>query len=292
MALLIQGFVVGMTLSLLLWSGVRTTLERPVFRRTNYRGAELSTAGGLVVPIATFFTGAVVAVLISLGATLDAFAMTSFLLTAIAVGGFSLLGLLDDLAVDEGASGYRGHVRALLSGRLTAGALKMIAGPALALVVVQPSSGDSFVWLLVDGAVVALAANVANLFDRAPGRVTKVATLAVAALVLATALGAPLVTDDVVHGLFGVLIVMGAAWALLLPELREEMMLGDTGANPIGAAVGLAVVLTQSQLVRFGVLIVLVALNLASERVSFSAVIDRVAPLRFVDRLGRRPTGS
>jgi hypothetical protein len=34
---------------------------------------------------------------------------------------------------------------------------------------------------------------------------------------------------------------------------------------------------------------VLVLLNLASERVSFSAVIDRTPGLRHLDRLGRRP---
>ena len=33
------------------------------------------------------------------------------------------------------------------------------------------------VGLLRDGAIVALAANLANLFDRAPGRVTKVTTI-------------------------------------------------------------------------------------------------------------------
>lgn len=290
--ILLEGFLLGVIWSLVLWSGARTMLQRPVFRRTNYRGAELATAGGLVIPVAVFFTGSVVAVVSALGAVPSAFAMTSFTLTCIAVGGFGLLGLLDDLAVDEGASGYRGHLTALFSGRLSAGSLKMIAGPAIALVVVQPASGDSFAWLILDGALVALAANLANLFDRAPGRVTKVATVSVAALVVATMVGAGSLTGGAIPGLFGVLVVVGAAWGVMPAELREEMMLGDTGANPIGAAIGLGVVLTQSQGVRIGVLVVLAALNLLSERISFSSVIRRVGVLRVLDQLGRRPIDS
>ncbi|MHB1139190.1 MAG: hypothetical protein ACYC2O_09565 [Microthrixaceae bacterium] len=287
--LVVVGFVLGMIWSLLVWGGLRSTLARPVFRRTNYRGAELSTAAGLAVPVAVWCSGAVVAVVVAMGARPDPFAVVSMQMTAVAVGGFGLLGLLDDLAVDEGASGYRGHLTALFSGRLSAGALKMIVGPAVALVVVQPASGDSFWWLLLDGAIVALAANVANLFDRAPGRVTKVATICGAALLLSTVVGGSSAVAYLAPGLFGVAIVLGAAWALLMPELREEMMLGDAGANPIGAALGLAVVLTQSQTVRVVTVVVLLLLNLLSERVSFSAVIDRVGPLRAVDRLGRRP---
>jgi hypothetical protein len=41
--------------------------------------------------------------------------------------------------------------------------------------------------------------------------------------------------------------------------------------------------------VRTVVLIVVAALNLLSELVSFSAVIDRIGPLRALDRAGRRP---
>ena len=195
--------------------------------------------------------------------------------------GFGLLGLLDDVAVDEGASGYRGHVAALVRGRLTAGSLKMVAGPAIAILVVAPVADDSAVRLLLDGAVVALAANLANLFDRAPGRVAKV-SLAVAAVLVVTTAAAP--------ELLGLAVVAGAAVALVVPDLRERMMLGDAGANPLGATLGLAAVLTSSPMTRNWVLVVLLALNLVSERVSFSRVIERVPPLRVIDRAGRRRT--
>ena len=66
-------------------------------------------------------------------------------------------------------------------------------------------------------------------------------------------------------------------------------MLGDTGANLLGAVLGLAVVLETSRPVRTVVLIALIFLNLASERVSFTKVIDATPGLRHLDRLGRRP---
>jgi UDP-GlcNAc:undecaprenyl-phosphate/decaprenyl-phosphate GlcNAc-1-phosphate transferase len=67
------------------------------------------------------------------------------------------------------------------------------------------------------------------------------------------------------------------------------LMLGDAGANVLGAAVGLGVVLSCGTTVRLVVLVVVAALNAASELVSFSKVINSTAPLRAVDQLGRRP---
>jgi UDP-N-acetylmuramyl pentapeptide phosphotransferase/UDP-N-acetylglucosamine-1-phosphate transferase len=92
--------------------------------------------------------------------------------------------------------------------------------------------------------------------------------------------------------LIGALAVEGAARlavaaGLLAADLRERLMLGDAGANALGAALGLGVVLTASPAARTAVLIAVVALNLASEVVSFSRIIDGVAPLRALDRLGR-----
>jgi hypothetical protein len=66
-------------------------------------------------------------------------------------------------------------------------------------------------------------------------------------------------------------------------------MLGDVGANVLGGVVGLGVVIATSPTTRTLVLLGVLALNLASEGVSFSKVIDRVPPLRALDRAGRRP---
>ena len=81
---------------------------------------------------------------------------------------------------------------------------------------------------------------------------------------------------------------MGASFGLLGDDLHERLMLGDTGANVIGAVLGLAVVLGSRDSIRLIVMLVLLALNVAAELVSFSRVIDAVPPLRWFDRLGSR----
>ena len=66
-------------------------------------------------------------------------------------------------------------------------------------------------------------------------------------------------------------------------------MLGDCGANALGALLGLQLAATNSRAVRTAVLGAVTALTLASERVSFTAVIEATPGLRELDRLGRRP---
>jgi UDP-N-acetylmuramyl pentapeptide phosphotransferase/UDP-N-acetylglucosamine-1-phosphate transferase len=87
-------------------------------------------------------------------------------------------------------------------------------------------------------------------------------------------------------------VVAGAAAGLLVGDLRERFMLGDTGANALGAALGCATVLVVGEGVREVVTAVLLALTLLSEVASFSRIIAAVPPLRAFDRLGRRPEGA
>jgi uncharacterized membrane protein len=64
-------------------------------------------------------------------------------------------------------------------------------------------------------------------------------------------------------------------------------MLGDCGAGALGAALGWSMAIRPSRIGRIAAAAGVVGATLASERTSFSAVIDANPVLRTVDRLGR-----
>jgi UDP-N-acetylmuramyl pentapeptide phosphotransferase/UDP-N-acetylglucosamine-1-phosphate transferase len=66
-------------------------------------------------------------------------------------------------------------------------------------------------------------------------------------------------------------------------------MLGDAGANALGAVLGTALVAGARPRTRWAALGVVLGLTLASEKVSFTRVIAATPGLREFDALGRRP---
>lgn len=278
--IVVGAFVAGVAGGLLLWWMTLPAFTAGVFTRENFRGRPLPTAVGVLVALAAVVADAALTLAVAAGYEPEAGLAEGVRLVTVAALGFALLGLLDDLAGAGESGGFRGHLRSLASGRLTTGAIKLFGGAAVAVVVASARQPDNLGRVLADGALVALAANLGNLFDRAPGRTTKVALLSLALLVLAVG-AAP--------ELAGVALVVGAGAGLLPADLGERLMLGDAGANVLGAALGLGVVLGCASSTRTVVLVVVALLNLASERVSFTRVIGAVAPLRAADRWGRMP---
>ncbi|MBV8160843.1 MAG: hypothetical protein JO265_07970 [Acidimicrobiia bacterium] len=252
----------------------------PQLARQNYRGHTVATAAGVVVPIAALLVEGARAFLASLD--VGHHVTPARALVLLAGVGFGLLGLIDDLVGTGHARGFRGHLGELARGRLTTGGLKLVGGIAVGLVVAGVPDAHAPGRLLVDAAVVALAANLANQLDRRPGRTTKVAVVAFAAF---AALVATTSSRDVVEA---VAVAVGATVALLLDDLRERFMLGDVGANAVGASLGAGVVLAISFPARLGVLVGLAVLNVVGELSSFTRLIDAVPPLRALDRAGRR----
>jgi UDP-GlcNAc:undecaprenyl-phosphate GlcNAc-1-phosphate transferase len=275
----VLALLAGLAAAVALERTTREIFEQPVLARENYRGARLSTASGLLIVIAVIAVEGIRTIIELLGASDGATARYRLVVLATLVA-FGALGFIDDALGDNNEKGLKGHVTAALHGRVTTGFIKLGGGASVALVVAGAALGGDGWRIVIDAALIALAANMGNLFDRAPGRTIKVGLLAYVPLLVVAGTSAT--------GL-ALAVVIGAAIGLLPADLGERSMLGDTGANALGAALGVAAVLTLSPTARSVLVVVLLALTVASEVVSFSKVIARVPPLRFVDELGRRP---
>lgn len=276
---ILLGFVVGVLAVRLFVRVGRDLLRTPALERLNHRGRAVPTATGVLAVLAVLVVEAGRSLFGAFGVG-NAPGATPRFAVLLACVGFGMLGLFDDLVGSNDDQGFRGHLRALVShGRITTGLVKVVGGGALAVVLVSAGrAGGSGARVVSDALLVALAANLTNLLDRAPGRAIKVGLLAWVPLALVAR------ADSV-----GVAVapVVGAFAGLIGDDLHERLMLGDAGSNVIGAVLGLGVVLECTALTRTVVLVVLGALTLASEFVSFSRVIERLPPLRRLDELGR-----
>jgi UDP-GlcNAc:undecaprenyl-phosphate/decaprenyl-phosphate GlcNAc-1-phosphate transferase len=240
--------------------------------RTNYAGTSVTLAEGPIAVVA-LLTGA------GMDRLIDDSGRRS-LAVAVASLGSGLVGAYDDLYGSSEAKGLLGHLRALRSGEVTSGVLKVLgvaASAAAAAALTQRSRSGcakptcQFLNVVLDTALISATANFANLLDLRPGRAAKMIILLACGLVGAGA--APAV---------------GAAAGSLPTDLAAQSMLGDCGANALGAAVGTAAARALPWQLRVVAFAALAALNLASERVSFTAVIERTPLLRQLDQLGRR----
>ena len=196
---------------------------------------------------------------------------------ALAATGSGAVGAYDDLRGSGPAKGFRGHLAALRSGTLTSGMVKIagvgLSAAAASIVLGRTSGAGRAIGVadrLVDTALIAGTANFTNLCDLRPGRAAKVTLMLAAGL-----------------GCVGAAPVLGAAAGCLPSDLREKSMLGDCGANALGAAVGTVAAAWLPRPAKLAALLAVVGLNLASERVSFTAVIERTPTLRWLDHLGR-----
>lgn len=244
--------------------------------------------------------------------------------------GVLAFGLVDDMFGDGSARGFRAHLAALREGRLTTGALKLFgiaflslaaaAGPVLRFGSGLDASGFGrwgawgvvlVTWGLA-GAVIALSANAVNLLDLRPGRALKgyivLGTVGLVAAgfslwaqaaqdvgTLGDSGAVPAVPVPAIAGsavLVLAVLVFGPVAAVWRLDLGERGMLGDAGANAMGALAGYLIALSGNLWLLAAAAAVLLAFNLASERVSFSRVIEERPLLRAIDGLGRTAAGE
>ena len=251
-----------------------------VWSRTNHRGEPVTLLEGPAVA-----AGAIAGVLAQAAAARSGLAPAGPAAltgasgqrraTAMALAGAAaaVFGAYDDLAGSGDRRGFRGHLGALRHGEVTTGAVKL-GGIGATGIVSAALAGGSPVDVVINAGLVAGGANLLNLFDLRPGRAIKVAVASGALMGAA--------------GQDGVAAPAGAALALLPEDLGERAMLGDAGANALGAMLGSAAA-GLPRPARIALLAGIAGLTAASEKVSFTKVIERTPALRWLDMLGRRP---
>jgi UDP-GlcNAc:undecaprenyl-phosphate/decaprenyl-phosphate GlcNAc-1-phosphate transferase len=242
-----------------------------VWMRHNHAGSAVTLAEGPVAVVAAL-AGVLVTSLLSRGSAGLQGAV------AVAAVGSGAVGAYDDLHGTAQAKGFRGHLAALRSGTITSGVIKVagvgVSAAAASWILGRRGSCSPAARLtagLVDTALIAGTANFTNLCDLRPGRAAKVT------IMLSVGLAGR-----------GAAPVLGAAVGCLPQDLSQRSMLGDCGANALGAAAGTVAAASLPLPMKVMALFAVAALNLVSERVSFTAVIDRNPVLRWLDQLGRR----
>jgi UDP-N-acetylmuramyl pentapeptide phosphotransferase/UDP-N-acetylglucosamine-1-phosphate transferase len=260
---------------------VAALLARPLLRaltegghvKANFRGRSIAFPFG-VLSVAGALLALVPLVLVQRLEVAEVFHPETLAVAVYAIG-VAFLGLVDDTLGDE-PRGWRGHGEAILEGKLSTGALKALGSLGLALYATSYMESSTARWLLAS-AVLVLCTNVFNLLDLRPGRAIKLFVL----LGMGLTIGAASVRPLWALGLFA-----GPALIAGLYDLRERAMLGDTGANLLGALAGLWLVLTLSELGQAIALALLLAITVYGELRSITKLVERMPLLRRLDSWG------
>jgi hypothetical protein len=206
-----------------------------------------------------------------------------------------LFGLVDDVFGTPADKGFRGHLAALAHGRLSTGGLKLFGIGFVALAGGMTIAGRAAVTgfeipivVIAATLVIALSANLVNLLDLRPGRALKGYVLMCVFAVFAIAIPA---TGGAVTALLKAVVLliwlMGPALAVYRYDVREDGMLGDAGANAAGALAGFVLAWGLSTPALVVAAALLLAINLLSEKVSFSGIIESNSLLSRIDTWGR-----
>jgi UDP-GlcNAc:undecaprenyl-phosphate GlcNAc-1-phosphate transferase len=272
--------LVALGAALLLTPPILRHLQAEGFTRANYRGAQLPFPGGIAIVAAAVLAVGLCSAVVAIG-KVDLFGVGAPIDLLYPLG-VALLGLIDDLLA--GASrGWRGHGRAVLAGEFSTGALKAVGSLMLALYLLQGTAYAGVGEYLLAVALLVLTTNLFNLLDLRPGRSMKAFLLLGMLLSLVAWHG----RED-----FGVVLwIVGPLAAPILVvgfyDLQERTMLGDVGANLIGAVAGLWLIYAFDTTGQLIALAVVVALTVYGEFRSLNSLIERTPLLREIDSIGR-----
>ncbi|WP_197479896.1 MraY family glycosyltransferase [Paenibacillus swuensis] len=194
----------------------------------------------------------------------------------------TVLGWLDDTVGDRTTKGFHGHWRKLVKqGVWTTGMMKA-AGTSIVALILTLGMQHTWVYSVLCWFVIVLCTNVINLLDLRPGRALKCSF----GLWLVLFIFGNIYTPQAAEIWIPTLI---SAVLLYREDVQGRLMLGDTGANAFGFALGTAYAFYAPAWLLCVAAVILVSLQWTAERSSITVWIERLPLLRWLDRLGRTP---
>lgn len=260
---------------------IRGLISEAKLTKPNFRDEMIPAVAGLIfVVMLPLICG------IGLILSVKSFTSVNVFLYLFVIIGMGFLGFLDDQLGNHNERGFRGHLTALIKEhRLTTGGFKAVFGAIIALVFcIGTAKLIKTSWapwqILINFLLVSLAANSVNLFDLRPGRAGKIYIIG---FILIFAFSKRF--DDYIGLFFPILAIM----VYYLPyDLRARVMMGDVGSNLLGASLGIMMAWMFSDVSKIVALIIMVGLQIAAEKFSFTEIIEKYSLLRQFDQLGRR----
>jgi len=241
---------------------ILTRIRPPRLVISNYHGREALVAGGLCL-----LPGIIPGIIWS---------NTSGPAAAAGLLVVTLAGAVDDLYGNGQVRGFKGHLRAVAQGRPTTGSLKL-ALIGLVSIWFGAASFEGWGKLITVSLTVALGANCLNLLDLRPGRAVKAAWFWSLGLIILGLGASPL----------WALFLAGALLIYTPFDLGERVMLGDAGANLLGAFLGMVSSFVLPEALLLLLVLAIAAVNLYAEAGSLTKLIDSRPLLKQIDRWGR-----
>jgi len=247
----------------------RTLIRKRRLYKQNYRGDLVSADYGIYIVLFSLAG-------MSAAWGLDALSTEHAHLYGMPVGAMGILGLIDDLFGSREVGGFGGHFgRLLTERRLTTGALKAIGGGITAIAAGWGISGGNVIeWVLAAG-LIAFSANTLNLLDMRPGRAGAAFFMG---MLIAAALSGFRIKAPLAAASICIPAAIGYIW-----DRNGRAMMGDAGSNALGAALGVTFALSAPTWAQAAFLVLLVVLNVYSERRSITDAIERHPLLKKID---------
>jgi len=266
-------FIISILTTLITIPFIREMLLNANITRKNYKGDTIPVGMGIVfIPVIIINS-----IFLNYFIGNDSRIQQLLLVFLAGIMTMAIIGLIDDLIGNRDTTGFKGHIKALLSGKLTTGGFKAVIGGLIALLL---GSLFSFhiIEIIVNALIIALFTNLINLLDLRPGRALK-GFLTISTLFIIVGLSRE------VRIIFSSFIAYAIGY--FPQDIKAKSMMGDVGSNTLGVILGIVTVISYTMTAKYVVLALLILVHILTEKYSITEIIKKNPILNFIDELGR-----